>query len=272
LQEIPWRLAKSLSSKKEREKTRLTVAEGPSSVLSALGSHVSVEFVAVSESYRASPEFPSVEQALEAGCPAARLYVVPDPLFDKMSETRTPQGILCVLPWPFKYLAGLPKPPWDAPLCLCAVDVQDPGNAGTLIRAAASTGATGAEFLGDSVDVFSPKCIRASAGAVFKLDLAQRAPGTDPAEVLAGLHRRGVHVFKAVPRGGEPPWAVDLTTACAVVAGNEARGLRPEIIAGPGSSVSIPMPGGTESLNVALATGMILYEAVRQRFTLMRPR
>jgi len=266
LQEVPWRLAKSLSSKKDREKTGLTVAEGPPAALSALEAGVTVEFVAVSQSYRASPAFGVVEDILgSAPGRAGRLYVVPDALFERMSETRTPQGILCVLPWPFRFPSGSPKPVWDAPVYLYGVDIQDPGNAGTLARAAAAAGAAAIVFLGDSVDVFSPKCIRVSAGAVFKLEVAQESPTTDVALVLGRLEGRHVQVYKAVPRGGEPPWAVDLKAACAVVVGNEARGLKPEVIAGPGRKITVPMPGETESLNVALASGMILYEAVRQR-------
>ncbi len=271
MQEVPWRLARSLSSKKEREKTRLTVAEGPPSVLSALESDVAIEFVAVSQSYRGSPSFAALEQTLNARRYSGRLHVVSDSLFDRMSQTRTPQGVLCVLPWPFRHLSAPPKTIWDAPLLLYGVDIQDPGNAGTLIRAAAAAAATGAVFLGESADVFSPKCIRASAGAAFKLKLGQEGPETDAVAVLAGLEERQVRVYKAVPRGGAPPWTLDLAAACAVVVGNEARGLRPEIIDGPGRKLSIPMPGETESLNVALASGVILYEAVRQRRSLRRP-
>ncbi|MEX0974264.1 MAG: RNA methyltransferase [Bacillota bacterium] len=271
MQEIPWRLTKSLSSKKERDKTSLTVAEGPPSVTSALESGVAVEFLAVSESYANSDAYAGIERSLEFGGRVGQVYVVPDALFDRMSETRTPQGILCVLPVPFRYLAGPPESPWKVPLFLYGVDIQDPGNAGTLIRAAAAAGVTGAVFAGESADVFSPKCIRASAGAVFKTRVSLEDPGEDALSILKGLEAQGVRVYKAVPRGGDPPWAARLSESCAIVVGNEARGLSKDVIDGPGRTLSIPMPGDTESMNVALASGVMLYEAVRQRLLSERP-
>ena len=268
MQDIPWRMARSLSSRAERDRTGLTVAEGPPSVQSAVSSGVAIEFLAVSLSYSALPAYARIEEGLSgAGPRAIKVFRVPDALFERMSETKTPQGILCVLPAPFRYPGGGPRSPWQAPLYLYGVDIQDPGNAGTLVRAAAAAGASQAVFAGESSDVFSPKCIRASAGAVFNVALSQEDAVQDPLLLLRKLDEQGVRLYKAAPRDGAAPWAVDMCGPCAVVVGNEARGLRPEILAGPGELVSIPMPGGTESLNVALASGMILYEAVRQRLS-----
>ena len=267
--EIPWRLVKSLSSKKERDRTGLTVAEGPPSVESAILSGVAIEFLVVSESYAGSPEYAVVQAALRRAEPrgprAGETFLAPDALFLRMAETRSPQGILCVLPRPFRYLSEAPGSPWDTPLYLLGVDIQDPGNAGALVRAAAAAGVSRASFAGESVDVFSPKCIRSSAGAVFNVALEQHGLDVDPSSILRALEVQGVQVFKAVPREGVAPWEVDLAGPSAIVVGNEARGLRPEVTAGPGTRVSIPMPGRAESLNVAVASGMILYEAMRQR-------
>jgi TrmH family RNA methyltransferase len=271
VQEVPWRLAKSLSSKKEREITSLTVAEGPPSVTSALEAGADIEFLMVSESFARSPAYAAIERWLGRLGPENRVYVVSDSIFDRMSETRTPQGILCVLPFPFRYLRGEPESHWKSPLYLYGIDIQDPGNAGTLIRGAAAAGVSGAVFAGESADVFSPKCIRASAGAVFKTQVSEAAPGTDVLSMLRELEARGVMLYKAAPRGGEAPWAVDFCRSCAIVMGNEARGLDRAVLEGPGRPVSIPMPGDTESLNVAIASGVMLYEAVRQRLLSERP-
>ena len=270
MSDFPWRLVKSLSSKKERERTGLTVAEGPPSVVSALESETEIQFVAVSESYRTSVEFSALARRLEAGGSASssRLYVVPDALFERISGTRTPLGVLCVLPWPFRFARGDPKGFWEIPLYLCGVDIQDPGNAGAIIRAAAAAGCGGVWFLGDSADVFAPKCIRSSAGAVFKVRVSQESVAT-PGSVLKRLGEDGVSVYRAVPRGGEPPWDLDFSGPSAFVVGNEAHGLDADVMGGPGRDVTIPMPGATESLNVALASGMLLYEATRQRLALM---
>lgn len=268
MREIPWRLVRSLSSKKDRDRAGLTVAEGPPSTLSALASGVSIEFLAVSDSYARSDGFAPIEQALERRSPEAgspEMLTVPDELFERMAETRTPQGILCVMRFPFRYPGGPPASPWPAPLYLCGVDVQDPGNAGTLIRAAAAAGASRAVFAGESVDIYSPKCIRSSAGAAFGVALEHLDQDASVPLLLGEWSGQGMNVLKTVPRDGALPWEADMRGPAAIVVGSEARGLPRAVIDGPGSCVSIPMPGGTESLNVAMASTAVLYEAVRQR-------
>lgn len=264
MQEVPWRLVKSLSAKKERVSTRLTVAEGPPSVSSALESGVAVEFLVMSESFVKSPAYAGLEKAMTRQGPKPQAFTLSDALFERMSEMKSPQGVLCVLPFPFVYPSEPPGSPWQTPLYLYGFDVQDPGNAGTLIRAAAAAGVTAAVFSGESADVFSPKCIRSSAGAAFKVRL-EECLEQDPVAVLQALVDRGVTVYKAAPRGGEHPWQAHLTEPCAIVVGNEARGLSRDVLEGPGRKVTIPMPGDTESLNVAIASAILLYEAVRQR-------
>ena len=268
MSEFPWRLTRSLASKKNRERTGLTVAEGPPSVLSALEAGVKIEFLAVSRSFEASSEFAKLEERLarRRGDIAGRIYVVPDGLFERASDTKTPLGVLCVLPWPFQFGSGGPVGCWDTPLYSCGVDIQDPGNVGAIVRAAAAAGCRAVSFFGDSADPFSPKCIRASAGAAFKVRVS-RDEAANPRAALDELHREGLEIYRAVPRGGSPPWALDLRKGCALVVGNEAHGLREEVMVGPGRDVTVPMPGATESLNVALASGMLLYEAVRQRLS-----
>lgn len=263
--EVPWRLIKSLFGKKEREETGMTVAEGPPSVTVALESGVSVEYLVMSESFSVSSGGLSVERLLGSVQGPREAFTVSDALFARMSETRTPQGVLCVVRVPFHFAGGVPKSPWEQPLEIVGVDIQDPGNAGTLIRAASAVGASRVIFAGASADPFSPKCIRSSAGTVFAVNVEMVRQEEDPAAIVAGLAVGGHSVFKAVPHGGVAPWDADFTGPAAIVVGNEAKGLREGILSGPGQGISIPMPGGTESLNVAMASGMVLYEALRQR-------
>lgn len=269
--EVPWRLTKSLYAKKERVSSSLTIAEGPPSAVSALEAGVEIEFMIVSQSFAESPAYARVERALHGKGPPFPVHIVPDSLFERMSELRSPLGIACVLPFPFRYRSGPPASPWKEPLYLYGFDIQDPGNAGTLVRAAAATGVTALVFCGESADVFSPKCIRSSSGAAFKVQLEERDPGLDPVEILVGLEKSGVAVYKAAPRAGLAPWQAPFHKPSAIVVGNEARGLPQRVLEGPGKTVTIPMPGDTESLNVAVASGMLLYEAVRQRL-LSNPR
>ncbi len=260
--EVPWRLVKSLQKKKEREKSRLTVAEGAPSVLSALRSAAAYDFLVTVSGYLESEKGAEIARALKAHPNPGTTFVVSSGLFHKISGTSNPQGILLVLPFPFCYGGSLPSSPWPKLLWVAGADIQDPGNVGTLVRNAAGAGAWGVTFLGESADPYSPKCIRSSAGAVFGIVVKQA--GNPVAQVRTWLDS-GSTVYKTLPSGGNPPWEVDLRESTILVMGNEARGLRKEIDCLIPDGISIPMPGGIQSLNVAMASSMILYEAMRQR-------
>ncbi len=260
--DVPWRLVKSLHAKKERTKTHLTVAEGPPSVLSGLLSQAVFEFLVMDTEMEVTAKGREIRDALAQHPNPGQVLTVSPSLFQRMSGTETPQGVLLVLPFPFGFLTPLPKSPWAEPLLVVVVDVQDPGNAGTLIRNAASVGAWQVSFAGDAVDPFSPKSIRASAGAIFQVPVFCYA---DPVLHVRGLLDTGSTVYKTVPRGGILPWEARLDRGSALVLGNEGQGLRKEIDSLIPRAISIPMPGGTQSLNVATASAMLLYEAARQR-------
>ncbi len=260
--EVPWRLIRSLSRKKERDRNGLTVAEGPSVVLSALKARVEVHAVILTKDFADSEKDVAIRRMLEQEPNDCPLFTVSRDLYDKMSDTRTPQGAMCLVTAPFRFLAGKPRLLWPERLDVIGVDIQDPGNVGTLIRNGASAGASNIILCGNSADPFSPKAIRASAGAVFEARVAFQ---DDPISVLQELNMSGVSIYKAVPRGGISPWEGDFRRATALVLGNEGQGLSPEVLAIPGLGLTIPMPGGTESLNVAMACSMLLYEVVRQR-------
>ena len=142
---------------------------------------------------------------------------------------------------------------------LLAPSLADPGNAGTLIRSAAAAGA-GVIALGPgSVDAYNPKTVRASAGACFAVRIVEGVPAV---EALKALGSAGVHRVGATPVGGRPPEAVDLTRPTAIVVGHEVHGLADDLPLD--ERVTIPMQGG-ESLNVAMAGTLLLFEAARQR-------
>ena len=260
--DVPWRLIRSLSRKKHRDKTGLTVAEGPSVVLAALEAGGELRAVVFTEEFAGSEKAGVLRQAMEDHGRFGRLFVVPKELYSKMSDTKTPQGVLALLRFPFRFTRGEPKPTWAQDLDIVAVDIQDPGNVGTLIRTGGFAGATRVILCGQSADPFSPKAIRASAGAIFSIPVTYQEDCTG---LLSQMHASGQRIYKATPRDGIMPWEADLGAPCALVLGNEARGLKEEILQGPGDCVSIPMPGGIESLNVAMACTALLYEAVRQR-------
>lgn len=260
--EVPWRLLRSLSHKKERERAGLTVGEGPSVVLAALEAGVEVQAVVLSEDFAGSEKGIAIKESLSRYAWPCQLFVVPRQLFDKISDTETPQGALCVLTLPFRFLGGEPRRVWEHPLYVVGVDIQDPGNVAALIRSGAALGVTQVLIAGASADPFSPKVIRSSVGAIFAVAVTSEK---EPMEILAHLCNSDVSLYKAVPKSGIAPWKCSFVGASGVVLGNESQGLREEVLALPGSDVTIPMPGGIESLNVGMACSIILYEAVKQR-------
>jgi RNA methyltransferase, TrmH family len=138
--------------------------------------------------------------------------------------------------------------------------LQDPGNAGTIVRAAEAFGATGVLCLKGTVSLYNPKALRASAGSVFRVPFVQ---GMEADLVRATLAQRRVDTYSTVPAGGRAVQFTDLTRRAALIVGSEAHGVRPELRAAA-HDLHIPTHG-VESLNAALATGIVLYEAQRQR-------
>jgi TrmH family RNA methyltransferase len=176
-------------------------------------------------------------------------------VLEKVGTTRTPQPVLAVarrVAQPLGAIAGTGT-------VLVAVDVADPGNLGTIIRSAEAAGADGVVACGNSVDVQNPKAVRSSAGAIFGVPVME---ADDPMEALAVLRADDRRCLATVPTGGDVYDDVDLATSCALVVGNEARGLEPLPVHG---QVSIPMAPRAESLNVAMAATVLLFEAARQR-------
>jgi TrmH family RNA methyltransferase len=150
----------------------------------------------------------------------------------------------------------------DTTFAVVCVDIQDPGNAGTILRSAEAAGAGAVLFTGSCVDPTNPKAVRASAGALFHVGVVS---GGEAVDVLAQLGRRGLRRLGADARAAEVLDAVDLTTPVALVLGHEAHGLPPEIDAVLDGRVTIPMVGRAESLNVGMAAAVMCFEVARQR-------
>jgi len=138
--------------------------------------------------------------------------------------------------------------------------VQDPGNAGAIVRAAEAFGATGVAFLKGSANPFNPKSLRASAGSIFRVPIVTAA---DPNLLLAALDHKRIAIFAAAPRASTLIASANLSEKCAIIIGAEGRGVSPQLLE---RSTPIRIPtSNVESLNAAVAAGVILYEARRQR-------
>jgi TrmH family RNA methyltransferase len=145
------------------------------------------------------------------------------------------------------------------------VDVRDPGNAGAVIRVAHAAGAAGVVCCEGTVDPFNPKTVRASAGSVLHIPIVVVG---DALEALEALGRHGLRRLGASSRGGTPYSEADLTSPLALVFGNEASGLPPQLQEHLDGDVTIPMVGGVESLNVSTAAAVLCFESARRRSNL----
>jgi TrmH family RNA methyltransferase len=192
------------------------------------------------------------------------VIAAPDDLFTAISPVRTPSGIAAI---------AVRKPASPHDICrhpggfvLVAVEVQDPGNVGSLLRAAEAGGVTGALVCagpaGASANPFSWKALRGSMGSVLRMPVAA---GLDVDAALDGVRQAGGRLVAAVARGGVEPDAVCWSGHVALVLGGEGSGLSHEVVARCDERVTIPMADGVDSLNVAVAGGVLIYAARRQR-------
>lgn len=229
--------------------------EGPTLIREALAAGVIIqEAFAVSD-----VDAPLVEELAAAG---AIVRCVTPEVLARAVDTVTPQGVAAIAGRievePEVAIAAAAT----GPLVLVLVDVGDPGNAGTLLRVAEASGAAAVLFCGDTVDPCNPKCVRASAGALFHLPVAI---GGGAVGVLERLHEAGVTSVGTVVRDGTPYDTTDLTRPVAIVLGSEAHGLPGSLGSLVDLRLTIPMEGRSESLNVAMAGAVLCFEALRQR-------
>ncbi len=232
-----------------RRQTGRFVAEGVRLAREALAADVLPERVLLAED--AASEAVEVARALaRRGVPVDRVSAR---AFRAASDTETPQGVLLVLP-----IRDLPLPR-RRDFLLLADGVRDPGNLGTLLRTALAAGVQGVLLPPGNADPYNPKVVRAAMGAHFRLPLRRVSwEGVPP--LLNGLQ-----VFLAEAHAGVPCYRADFRQPLALVIGGEARGAGAEARRLAHQAVHIPMPGGTESLNAAVAAGVLLFEVVRQR-------
>ncbi len=219
----------------------------------ALRSDCEVRAVLAAESVRSAAE------AHVRGLRGVKVLVVADRLLESVSGTETSQGVLALVKPPAWNLDQLFR---GCPLVVVLDGLQDPGNCGTIVRTAEAFGATGVLFLKGTASPYNPKTLRASAGSLFRVPLLH---GVDAALARAALRQNRVELYAGVPaRSGVRSLAeVDFTGRCGVVIGNEARGVGGELRS---AAMDIAIPTvGVESLNAAVAAGILLYEARRQR-------
>lgn len=197
-----------------------------------------------------------LERASAAG---ATVHHLAAGVMERVAPTVSPQPLLAVAEQLDVGLDALSS----ARLLVVAVDINDPGNLGAVLRSAEAAGADGVVCCGSHVDPYNPKTVRAAAGALFHVPLVV---GGDPLDVLRRIGGWGMLRLAAVARDGTPHTDIDLRGPVALVLGSEAAGLSEAVLAGGvDGRITIPMAGRAESLNVGMAAAVLCFEAARQR-------
>jgi TrmH family RNA methyltransferase len=248
------RAVAKLAKRSARAETGLFLAEGPQAVAEALAFHPETLVELYATRHALDKHGALAQAAVEAG---VVIDSVSDQVLNAMSDTVTPQGVIAVCrQFPVSIealLAGRPK------LIAILEEVRDPGNAGTIIRAADAVGADGVILTGRSVDAYNPKVVRSTTGSIFHVPVAQ---GFDLPTALDAVRAAGLRILAADIGGDElPELAGDLGKPTAWLFGNEAHGLADESVALADRVVRVPIYGRAESLNLATAASVCLYQS-----------
>lgn len=245
------RLLRNLLEKRSaRRKEKKFVIEGPHLVSEALKLDI-IDFVVYSENL---PILAKLQQKGVDCCKISRRQ------FTEISGVETPQGILAVVKQLDYKLEDIVTK--SNPLVVFCVEVQDPGNLGTIIRTADAVGVSGVILSRGTVDLYNQKVIRSTMGSLFHLPIVAV---DDAIETINYLKKRKVNVVAADLSSEKDFFAIEYKKPSLILVGNEGAGLPEEIIRACDEVVKIPMPGKAESLNVAVSTAVILYEVLRQR-------
>jgi TrmH family RNA methyltransferase len=237
-----------------REAKGLAAIEGSNLLNEALLAGLHIPTVFVAEDAQSQLDAFTLSASTE-------ILLVPRLLLDSTLQTETPQPIAALVEIPDWTLAHILGPAKSAPLILVLAGLQDPGNLGTILRSAEAFGATGILALPGTVSPWNPKAVRASAGSIFCLPFL----AVPAEESFAALRQAGVRILTTTVAAAQPIDLADLTGPVAILIGNEGNGVPPDIAFHADQPVTIPCPGPVESLNAAIAAGILLYEASRQR-------
>ncbi|MDP8958102.1 MAG: RNA methyltransferase [Actinomycetota bacterium] len=235
-----------------RREAGLTLLEGPHLLLEAVRAGADVRLV-----FALPGDEEAENLARRAG---SELVPVTRRVLHRLAPTEHPRGPVAVMAIPMPVPSGHGRL-GDELLVLWGVG--DPGNVGTLIRTAAAFGMTVVAGPG-TADLWSPKVLRAAAGGHFRTPMGR---GRSIEELRSQHHR----LVATVPEGGVPPWEADLGARPALLVGDEAQGLAQEVVEAADLRVTIPMPGGTESVNAAVAGSVLAYEVLRRRLSGPQP-
>ena len=250
---------KSLELKKYRERERVFVIEGVRIIEDALND--GAEFVKVFHAPMLLGNTRGMELLHILRSTGVEETLLEDRLFTEVSGTEAPQGLLAVLKQPDYALHDLFAQKSLYPHIILLNSLQDPGNLGTILRTAACAGWAGAVLTKGTVDLYNSKSLRATMGALHKLPICRIE---ETVELFALARTQGYRIVCADVSGAKWHFQTDFTRPVLLVVGNEGNGIEEDILQSADELVKIPMAPGAESLNVAIATGVLIFEGVRQ--------
>lgn len=196
-----------------------------------------------------------------AGRSKVRVEILADNVFSHVSDTMTPQGILCVVEQ-MNYTLENVLSNGEVPHLMVLDNLQDPGNLGTIVRTAEGAGVTGIVMSKETVDIYNPKVIRSTMGSIYRMPFYY---AEDLLEAIAEMKKRNISTYAAHLDGKNSYDEENYKKPCAFFIGNEGNGLRDEIADAADIYIRIPMCGQVESLNAAIAACVLMFEAARQR-------
>ncbi len=243
--------ARRLQRRRDRDRTGRFLAEGPQAVREALTAGVVVELFGTEA---------GLSRHADLAAKAELISPVTDEALAALAETVHPQGLVAVC----EQVDAPLRAALDKRLVAITADIRDPGNAGTVLRTADAAGAGAVIFAGDAVDPYNGKCVRASAGSLFHVDVIR---DRDAAGVVTALRGAGIQVLAATGHGDDDLDdlldAGTLARPTAWLFGAEAHGLDAGLLATADRRVRVPIYGGAESLNLAAAAAVCLYASAR---------
>jgi RNA methyltransferase, TrmH family len=257
-------LLRQLAERRSRRwEERSFVVEGPKLIDGALAAGADIQAVYLDAGGSTELHRRLAERGEACG---AKVFELQSGVLARACNAVTPQPIAAIVTMVDGPMAALPGIDGEAPMLgVVCVEIQDPGNAGTVLRSAGAAGAGAVIFTAGSVDVYNPKSVRASAGAVFTVPVV--AGDVTAEDALDQLGSFGLTRIGTSPRHGCDYAEMDLTGRTALVLGNESHGLTTALARRLDAHVTIPMSGGAESLNVATTASILCFESARQRRT-----
>ncbi len=248
---------RKLKQPKERHKQGALLLEGTHLIEAAGEAGYPLEVLCYTEDWQARYG----EICARAIALSHQTELVSPEILKSIASTVSPDGVVAIAPQRTAWEEAASQPKDQVSLGVLLETLQDPGNLGTIIRTAAAAGSDGLWLSPDSVDMNSPKVLRASAGQWFRLPMAK----VDVAQQAAKLKENGVQVIATTATAELDYWQLDLTQPTVFLMGNEGAGLSAALMDCASVAVKIPVMPGVESLNVAISTALLLYEARRQR-------